>query len=182
VLRRVQRSPGVIGIQGTGRTQPYSLLTMEILHQLGNLFLQAAPTVVIVSLFYLFMRWAFFTPIQKAMAEREAKIDGARKDAAAVQDAANRELQEYNEALKKARAEIYAEQEVARQAILQERSKNLKAMRSLAQKEVAEGKKKIDAEMAAARREIEASAPAMASEITRSILEKPLSLQGDVSR
>jgi F0F1-type ATP synthase membrane subunit b/b' len=155
---------------------------MEILHQLGNLFLQAAPAVVIIFLFYLFMRWAFFTPIQKAMAERESKIEGARKDAAAVQDAANQELRDYNEALQKARAEIYAEQELARQAILQERSKNLKAMRSLAQKEVAEGKKKIDAEMAAARKEIEAAAPAMAGEITRSILEKPLSLQGDVAR
>jgi F0F1-type ATP synthase membrane subunit b/b' len=155
---------------------------MEILHQLGNLFLQAVPAVIIIFLFYLFMRWAFFTPIQKAMAERESKIEGARKDAAAVQDAANQELRNYNEALQKARAEIYAEQELARHAILQERSKNLKAMRTLAQKEVAEGKKKNDAEIAAARKEIEAAAPAMASEITRSILEKPLSLQGDVAR
>jgi F-type H+-transporting ATPase subunit b len=155
---------------------------MEILHQLGNLFLQAVPTVIIVFLFYLFMRWAFFTPIQKAMAEREAKIEGARKDAATVQAAANQELQDYNDALKKARAEIYAEQEVARQAILQERSKNLKAMRTLAQKEVAEGKKKIDADLAVARKEIEASAPAMAGEIARSILEKPLSLQGETRR
>ena len=155
---------------------------MGILHQLGDLFLQAVPTVVIVFIFYLFMRWAFFTPIQKAMTEREAKIDGARQDAAAVQAAANQDLQNYDEALKKARAEIYAEQEQARQAILQERSKNLKAMRSLAQKEVAEGKKKIEAEVAAARKEIEASAPAMAAEIARSVLEKPLSLQGDASR
>ena len=155
---------------------------MEILRQLGNLFLQAVPTVIIVFVFYLFMRWAFFTPIQKAMADREAKIEGARKDAAAVQAAANQDLQNYDEALKKARAEIYAEQEQARQAILQERSKNLKAMRTLAQKEVAEGKKKIEAEMSAARKEIEASAPAMAAEIARSVLEKPLSLQGDVSR
>jgi len=155
---------------------------MEILRQLGNLFLQAVPTVIIVFVFYLLMRWAFFTPIQKAMAEREAKIEGARKDAAAVQAAANQDLQNYDEALKKARAEIYAEQEQARQAILQERSKNLKAMRSLAQKEVAEGKKKIEAAMAAARKEIESSAPAMAAEIARSVLEKPLSLQGEVSR
>jgi len=140
------------------------------------------PTVIIVFLFYLFMRWAFFTPIQKAMAEREAKIEGARKDAATVQAAANQDLQDYNDALKKARAEIYAEQEVARQAILRERSKNLKAMRTLAQKEVAEGKKKIDADLAVARKEIEASAPAMAGEIARSILEKPLSLQGETRR
>ena len=155
---------------------------MEILHQLGNLFLQAAPTVIVVFLFYLFLRWAFFTPIQKAMAEREAKIEGARQEAAAVQAAAHQELQDYHEALKKARAEIYAEQELARQAILQERGKNLKAMRTLAQKEVAEGKKRIEAELTAARKEIEAGAPALAGEITRSILENPLSLQGETRR
>jgi F-type H+-transporting ATPase subunit b len=155
---------------------------MEILRQIANLFLQAVPTVVLVFLFYVFMRWAFFTPIQKAMAEREAKIDGARKDAAAVQAAANQDLQTYNDALKKARAEIYAEQEAARQAIVEERAKNLKAMRTLAQKEVGEAKKKIDAELEAARKQIEASAPQIAGEITRSILEKPLTLQGGVGR
>jgi len=155
---------------------------MEILRQIGNLFLQAVPTVVLVFLFYLFMRWAFFTPIQKAMAERESKIEGARKDAAAVQAAANQDLQNYNEALKKARAEIYAEQEAARQAIVEERAKNLKAMRTLAQKEVAEAKKRIDMELAAARKQIEASAPEIAREITSSILEKPLTLQGGAGR
>jgi F-type H+-transporting ATPase subunit b len=155
---------------------------MEILRQIANLFLQAVPTVVIVFLFYVFMRWAFFTPIQKAMAEREGKIEGARKDAAAVQAAANQDLQAYNEALKKARAEIYAEQEAARQAIVEERAKNLKAMRTLAQKEVGEAKKKIDVELDAARKQIEASAPQIAGEITRSILDKPLTLQGGVGR
>jgi F-type H+-transporting ATPase subunit b len=155
---------------------------MEILRQIANLFLQAVPTVVLVFLFYWFMRWAFFTPIQKAMAEREAKIDGARKDAAAVQAAANQDLQAYNEALKKARAEIYAEQESARQAIVEERAKNLKAMRTLAQKEVGEAKKKIDVELESARKQIEASAPQIAGEITRSILDKPLTLQGGVGR
>jgi F0F1-type ATP synthase membrane subunit b/b' len=55
-------------------------------------------------------------------------------------------------------------------------------MRTLAQKEVGEAKKKIDVELAAARKQIEASAPQIAGEITRSILEKPLTLQGGVGR
>ena len=57
---------------------------MEILHQLGELFLAAVPTVIIVFLFYFFMRWAFFTPIENAMAERSAKIEGARAEAARI--------------------------------------------------------------------------------------------------
>src|ERR1700734_1027631 len=91
---------------------------MEILRQLGDLFLQAVPTVIIVFLFYLFMRWAFFTPIQKAMAERSAKIEGARAEAAAVEAAARQDLENYNAALRKAQGEIYLEQEEARQAVL----------------------------------------------------------------
>jgi F-type H+-transporting ATPase subunit b len=155
---------------------------MDILHQLGELFLQAVPTVIIVFLFYLFMRWTFFTPIQKAMAERDAKIEGARREAAEVEAAARQDLENYNDALRKARAEIYAEQEVARQAILAERAKNLKAMRSLAQKEVGEAKKQIASELAAARTELERQTPELAGEIVRNILEKPVSLQGGPGR
>ena len=96
---------------------------MEILHQLGQLFLGAVPTVIIVLIFYFFMRWAFFTPIQKAMAERQARIEGARAEAAAVEAEAKQELDTYNEALRKARAEIYGEQEATRQAALEERAR-----------------------------------------------------------
>jgi len=155
---------------------------MDILHQLGDLFLQAVPTVIIVFLFYLFMRWAFFTPIQKAMAERDAKIEGARHEAAAIEEAARRDFENYQEALRKARAEIYGQQEAARQAILDERAKNLKAMRSLAQKEVAEAKKRIAVELAAARAEMERQTPELAGKIVETILKNPFSLQGGAGR
>jgi F0F1-type ATP synthase membrane subunit b/b' len=146
---------------------------MEILHQLGELFLQAVPTVIIVFLFYFFMRWAFFTPILKAVDERRARIKGARAEAAKAEAEATRELDSYNEALRKARAEIYAEQEAARQAVLDERQRLLKAMRSRAQEDVAAGKKKIAEEIEAARAEIERNVPTLAGEIARMILERP---------
>ena len=143
---------------------------MEILRQLADLFLQAVPTVISVFLFYLYMRWAFFTPIQKAMAERRAKIDGARAEAAAVEAAARLDLENYNEALRKAQGEIYLEQENARQAVLEERAKNLKAMRTLARKEVDEAKRRIEAELADARKEVERQTPELAAAIAQSIL------------
>jgi len=151
---------------------------MEILHQLGELFLEAVPTIVIVLLFYAFMRWAFFGPIQKAMAERAARIEGARAEAASVEAAAKQELDTYHEALRKARAEIYTEQEAARQAALDERAKLLKVMRSRSQEDVAAAKKRIAADVAAARAEIERQAPALANQIARMILNKPSSLRG----
>lgn len=155
---------------------------MGILHQLGELFLEAVPTVIIVFLFYLFMRWAFFGPIQKAMAERSARIEGARAEAARLEAEARQELDAYNEALKKARAEIYLEQEAARQAVLEDRAKLLKAMRSRALEEVAAEKKKIAADFTAARTEVERQAPALAAEIARTIMEKPSAPRGGAPR
>jgi F-type H+-transporting ATPase subunit b len=155
---------------------------MEILHQLADLFLQAVPTVVIVFLFYLFLRWAFFTPIQKAMAERAAKIEGARAEAAAIEAEAAKDLQAYNEAMRKARAEIYAEQEAARQAVLDERARFLKAMRSRAIEDVNVAKKKIAAELAAASKEVANQADTLAREIAQLILENPSPMQGGASR
>ena len=75
---------------------------MEILRQLRDLFIQSVPTIVIVLIFYYFLRWAFFGPILKAMAERAAKIEGARAEAAAAQAGAEKDLDAYNEALRKA--------------------------------------------------------------------------------
>jgi F-type H+-transporting ATPase subunit b len=151
---------------------------MEILHQLGELFLAAVPTIIVVLLFYAFLRWAFFGPIQKAMAERAARIEGARAEAASVEAAAKQELDTYHEALRKARAEIYAEQEAARQTALDERAKLLKAMRSRSQEDVATAKKRIATDVAAARAEIERQAPALANQIARTILDKPSSMRG----
>ena len=151
---------------------------MGIFQQLGDLFLQAIPTVVIVFIFYLFLRWAFFGPIQKAMAERSARIEGARKEAAEVEAAAKKELNDYNEALKKARGEIYAEQEQARQAVLEERARLLKAIRSRAQEEVDAAKKKVAVEFATSRAELEPGSSLWGKEIAEKILAGPSSSQG----
>lgn len=147
---------------------------MQILHQLGELFLQSVPTVIVVLLFYAFLKWAFFTPIRKAMTERTARIEGARAEAAAVEAEAKNELDAYNDALKKARAKIFAEQEVARQTVLDERTRLLQAMRSRVQDEVVAAKKKIAAETATARAEIERQAPELAAAIARTVLEGPV--------
>lgn len=155
---------------------------MEIAHQLGKLFLGAVPTVILVLIFYFFMRWAFFGPIQRAMAERNARIEGARAEAAAAEAGAKHELDAYHEALRKARAEIYAEQELARQENLENRAKLLKAMRSRAQEEVNAAKKRISAELVAARTEVERDAPTLAFQIARAILDKPSTMEGGPAR
>ena len=56
-----------------------------------------------LSFFFFFIVFAlgFFHPIQKAMAQRTALIEGARAEAAAVEAPAKKELDTYNEALRR---------------------------------------------------------------------------------
>jgi F0F1-type ATP synthase membrane subunit b/b' len=147
----------------------------DMVHQLGELFLQAAPTVVILLAFYAVLRWLFFKPLLAVMAEREARTAGARKAAEGAQAAAGDRVKQYQEALKRARAQVYAEQEAARKKLLDERAEQLKEARSKAAAEVAANKERVGKELAAARRDIEASVAQLAAEIARRVLLVPSS-------
>jgi F0F1-type ATP synthase membrane subunit b/b' len=145
---------------------------IEILHELVDLFLEALPIVILVFLFYLFLRANFFRPLLNAMAERAKRIDGAKAEAAAAQATARDEMARYSEALKKARGEIYVEQEAGRQAALDERAKLLRALRTRNQESIHTAKARIATEFAAARAEIEKESPALANQITKKILQR----------
>jgi F-type H+-transporting ATPase subunit b len=145
----------------------------EIVLQLGELFLQAVPTVLIVLVFYLVLRGLFFKPLLKVMAEREERTAGARKAADAAEAAAVEKLKQYQEALKRARAQVYAEQEAARKKLLDERAAQLKVARSKAAAEVASAKQSVAKELVAAEREIKTSVALLAAEIARRVLEVP---------
>ena len=142
-------------------------------HQLGELFLQAVPTVVILLVFYFILRALFFKPLLKVMAEREEKTIGARKAAEAAQAAATEKVKQYQEALKQARAQVYAEQEAARKKLLDERGAALKDARAKAATEVNAAKERIAKDLAAAVRDIETSVAQLSSEIVRRVLQSP---------
>jgi F-type H+-transporting ATPase subunit b len=154
----------------------------EIVHQLGELFLQAVPTVLILLIFYGILRAVFFKPLLQVMAEREARTIGARKAAEAAQAAAAERVKQYQDALKHARAKIYAEQEAARKKLLDERAALLKQERAKAAAEVSKAKQRVAQELGAARREIEAMVAQLAVEIARRVLQIPPSRPSSPAR
>ena len=145
----------------------------EIVHQLGELFLQAVPTVLIILLFYFILRAIFFKPLLAVMAERDARTVGAEKAAEIAQAAAVEKAKQYQDALKQALAEVYAEQEAERKKLLDERAAMIKTARSLATARVAAARERVSGEVAAARREIDATVGQLSAEIARRILESP---------
>jgi F-type H+-transporting ATPase subunit b len=145
----------------------------EIVHQLGELFLQAVPTVLILLAFYGVLRGLFFKPLLKIMAEREARTAGARKAAEAAQAAAAEKIKQYQEALKQARAKVYIEQEAARKRLLDERAELLKEARRKGAAEVAKAKERVAKELDAARRDIESTIAQLSVDIARRVVEIP---------
>jgi F-type H+-transporting ATPase subunit b len=141
--------------------------------QLVELFLEAVPTVLIVLIFYSIFRVIFFKPLLKVMDEREARTVGAQKAAETAQAAAAEKSKQYQDALKQARAKVYAEQEAARKKALDERAETLKEARTRAGVEVTSAKTRIEQELAAARKDIEATVGQLAAEIARRILQTP---------
>ena len=141
--------------------------------QLAELLLQAVPTVLIILLFYIFLRALFFKPLLEIMAEREARSSGAQKAAEAAQAAAAEKQKQYQEALKQAYARVYGEQEAARKKLLDERAAQIKDARGKAGLEVNTARQRVEGELASARRDIEATVGQLAAEIARRILQVP---------
>ena len=144
---------------------------MEILKQLGDLFLAAVPTVIIVFLFYLFLRWAFFGPIEGIVHERSRRIQGARHETEQLRKNAQERMRAYQESLRRARGEIFRHQETLRRTALDERSAALRQARVSANEAIQEAKGRIRSEIEAARTELDSSTVQLAEQIARTILQ-----------
>jgi F0F1-type ATP synthase membrane subunit b/b' len=144
---------------------------MGLFSQLGELFLAAVPTVIVVFLFYLFLKWSFWGPIERVLHERAAKIEGAHKERERLRAEALEKDRAYRDALRKARLEILAEQEAARRVVLDERSAAVQQARATATEEIHAARTRIAAETAAAKGDLEASSKQLAEQIARAVLE-----------
>ena len=153
------------------RRGPCGSPNMEILLQIGSLILQAVPTVVLVLIFFLFMRSQFFGPLQRVMDERSRRIEGARREAESSRAAAEEKKKAYQDALRNARAEVYAQQEAARRTVLDERAKAVREARARANGRVKAAKERLAGEMASVRAQLEKESDALGAEIARVILE-----------
>jgi F-type H+-transporting ATPase subunit b len=145
----------------------------ELLHQLAELFLDAIPTVILVFLFYLFLRASFFRPMERVLTERSARSEGARRAAQSAEAAAQEKWKAYQRALQNARAEIYGEQEAARRKALEARAALVRDARHQANGQIHTAKESIGRELAAVRSQLEAESQALADQIVRTILERP---------
>jgi F-type H+-transporting ATPase subunit b len=143
----------------------------ETLQQLGELLLGAVPTVILLALLYALYTTIVHKPLQRVLAERRSKTEGAVEKSRADIAAAEARTAEYEQKLREARAAVFRAQEARRQAVLQARTNALNEARSKAQAQVLAAKKNIENDRAAAETGLPADAAALAQEIVRRVLQ-----------
>lgn len=151
----------------------------DLLRQLGGILLGALPTAILVVLLYFFMRWSFFGPLERVLAEREALTAGARKAADEFRAEVEARARQYEESLRQARAEVYREQEALRRQALDERARILRSTREQAHEMIREAKLQLLGDVEAAKRQLETESQRLADEIVRTLLAPATRSPGD---
>jgi F0F1-type ATP synthase membrane subunit b/b' len=142
------------------------------LNDLGRLLLKAIPTLVLLLIVHLYLKWMFFRPLSKVLAQRRASTMGLREAAEASLKKASELAVSIEAQLRQAREQIYQEQDEARRRWASEQAARLEEARIKARELVHQSKGQLQAEAEAAKRELAASTDALAELIARSLLER----------
>ena len=143
---------------------------MDILHQLGSLIVGAVPTMILFILLVIAYTVLVQRPMERTLAERRARTTGAVEQARGAISAAEAETAVYEDKLRAARAEIFAERERRLKERQAERDRVLASAREQAQTRVGQAKSEIEASVEAAHRQIESTVEDLGRRIVRAIL------------
>jgi len=109
-------------------------------------------------------------PLEHMLAERRARTTGAVEQAHAAIAAAEARTAEYEEKLRKARAEIMAARESSLKQWSVERDKALADARAATTEKVKAAKSEIDVSVAAARQQIEGMSAELSEQVLRAVM------------
>jgi F-type H+-transporting ATPase subunit b len=143
----------------------------ETLKQLGELLLGAVPTVILLALLYALYAALVHKPLQRVLAERRSKTEGAIEKSKADIASAEARTAEYEQKMREARASVFRAQENRRQAASQARTNAVNEARTKAQKQVQAAKADIENDRLVAEQGLQAEVVALAQEIMRRVLQ-----------
>ncbi len=147
------------------------------LRQAGQLLLDSIPTVVLLLLLYAIYQNLVRKPLERVLAERRDRTEGAVQKARADIAVAESRTQEYEQKLRDARMAIYKAQDSRRQQAQQMRAQALEEARARAQEQIRQARAAMEQDMEQARTGLQAESERLAQEIIRIIL-KPAETAG----
>ena len=142
------------------------------LNALGNLLLEAIPTVVAFLFLTFYLKQVFFKPLARILEERRKATEGVRELSQRAFEAADKRISEFETALQLARADISQANEALRRAWEQEESETLARARSQADARLEEAKRQIQQEMEAAQAQLDVQIEPLTEQIISSLLRR----------
>lgn len=139
------------------------------LHQLGNLLIEAIPTILFFVLLTVFLKQAYFKPIARVLEERRRETEGARELARQAFEAADQKTSEFERALQLARNQIYQENEARRREWEQEQSEQLAKARADAEVAVQKARREISRDVEQMRSQLDAQIQTLSEQIVRKL-------------
>ena len=143
----------------------------QTLVQLGELLRSAVPTIVLLLALYAVYHYVLHLPLQRVLAERRNRTQGAVERARADIAAAEAKATEYETKLRDAKMTIFRQQEAKRHQAQQLRSEAVAKARKQADEQVKSAKAKLQAEVAEARAGLQSEAERLSQQIIRTILK-----------
>jgi F0F1-type ATP synthase membrane subunit b/b' len=142
----------------------------KTLHDLGGIVLEGMPTFFLLLILAGFVKYFYLKPLEKVLAERFRLTEGARKAAEESLKNADSKINEYQDALNKARGEIYTEQAEFLSKLRDEQAAQIQEVRAGSDRQIAAMKLSFAHEATIARESLAAQSDALASQIADAIL------------
>ena len=142
----------------------------DTLHALGQILLNAVPTVILLLVLYLYAKYMFFRPMEKVLRRRYEATEGSRKMAEEALERARARTAEYEVALRAARSEVYQSQEELHRQLQERETAQLTVARQAADAAVEEARAQLAGDVEQAKAALGRESEALAAQITESIL------------
>jgi F-type H+-transporting ATPase subunit b len=150
----------------------------ETLNQIGELLLTSIPAIISLLIVWVGYRWIVYGRLQQVLAERQARTEGAVKQAQEQIASAEARTAEYERKVREARAQIYQGQEARRRRTMEEREAALAQARQQADVMVKQARAALERETLAAKADLEQQADSLANQIIESVLRPAVALGG----
>ena len=132
--------------------------------------LYGLPTFFLILILAIFVKHLYLKPLEKVLHERSRLTEGARKAAEDSLKSADTKIAEYQDALARARSDIYQEQAVYLQKLHAEQADLARATRLESDARVAAIKLSIAQDADAARENLDAQSEMLAGQIAEAVL------------
>src|SRR3569832_2350864 len=143
----------------------------QTFRQLGELLRSAVPTMVLLLLLYAMYHYVVHRPLQRVLAERRNRTQGAVERARADIAAAEAKSIEYENRLREAKLAIFRAQEAKRHQAQQARSAAVEQARVRASEQVKQAKAQNKQQVVEARAGLQGEVERLSNEIIRTILQ-----------